>query len=43
MSDKKFYLSVIALILVGTAVIFGAAFSKRDVLASVERGKNHKG
>lgn len=35
MQNKKFAISVIALIIIGVAVIFGAAFSKRDVVATV--------
>ncbi|MBS4205658.1 foldase protein PrsA [Lederbergia citrea] len=35
LAGKKFMLSVIALILVGTSLLFVAAFSKRETLASV--------
>lgn len=35
LSTKKFTISVIALVIIGAAIIFGAAFSKRDVVASV--------
>ncbi|MFC5465313.1 peptidylprolyl isomerase [Lederbergia graminis] len=39
LSTKKFTISVIALVIIGAAIIFGAAFSKRDVVASVNGEK----